>query len=337
MIIRRPEPDHRIGNGLRARVLGLLIGLARCGGWLACLATLAGSLGGSWWVFDLLSHFRGHYAVMLTVSATGLVLVKPRKRCLVPLVGLLFTLAILWGSTRPVPQIAHVEAPTRLLSINVYAGNQRLQRIEDYVRQVDPDLLVLLEVTPQWQPALDRLSKRYPHQTIQTGPQPFGIAVFSRVPVESSTLLDLGNSGVPAVASRLRLNGQTLELLAVHTLPPISARYTATRNRQLADVAAYAIRSSSPLIVIGDLNVTPWSVWFRRLLERGRLLDTRNGFGRQPTWPARFGWLGIPIDHCLVSPGCVIDSRSRGPDLGSDHLPILCHFGLSGSGDGSRD
>jgi len=337
MMTRSPEPDRRVLSSVRRCALGLMICGARCGGWLACLATLAGSLGGLWWVFDLLSHFRVHYAVILALSATGLLLFKPRNRCLVPLAGLLFTLGILWGSTRPVPQIARIAAPTQLLSINVYAGNRQLQKVEDYVRQVDPDVLVLLEVTPRWQAVLDRLCQRYPHHTIRTGPQPFGIAVFSRVPVESSQVLDLGHSGVPAVSNRMRLNGQPLELLAVHTLPPISARSTAVRNRQLADVAEYARRSSSPLIVIGDLNLTPWSIWFRRLLEHSCLLDTRNGFGRQPTWPARAGWLGIPIDHCLVSAECVIDWRSCGPDLGSDHLPILCRFGLRVTDEGSSD
>jgi len=47
------------------------------------------------------------------------------------------------------------------------------------------------------------------------------------------------------------------------------------------------------------------------------------------TWPARVGgipWpppLRIAIDHCFVSPGIGIAGLAAGPDIGSDHLPLL--------------
>jgi endonuclease/exonuclease/phosphatase (EEP) superfamily protein YafD len=332
-----PQPDRRVLRSLRQIAVRSLLRAAHWGGCATCLATLAGSLGTRWWVFDLLSHFRLHYAVILAICTSGLLLAKPRGRCLMPLAGLLFTLSILWGGSNPVPHIASVAAPTRLLSINVYAGNPRIQTIEDYVQRVDPDLLVLMEITPRWQSALDRLAQRYPHHCVRLSPTPFGIGVFSRLPVETSTVLELGGSGVPAIATRLRHGQQSIELLAVHTMPPISARFSAIRNHQLDDLATHAQRCTVPLIVIGDLNITPWSPWFRQLLDSSRLLDTRNGFGMQPSWPARYRGLGIPIDHCLVSPHCIIDSRSCGPDLGSDHRPVICNFGLNDPDDRPRD
>ena len=322
------HPDRRIIRSVSRLTACFLLHTAYWAGCAACLATLLGSLGTHWWFLDLLSHFQVHYAVILLLCTCGLLLAKPRRRCTIPLVGLLFTLNLLWGAAQPVPQIGPIESPIRLLSINVYAGNPRIERIEDYVQRIDPDLLVLMEITSDWQPTLERLAHRYPHHVIRTHPAPFGIALFSRLPVDSSTILELGGSGVPSIQARLRHEGQPIELLAIHTLPPISASFSETRNRQLEALSDHARQCRDPLIVVGDLNLTPWSPWFRRLLERTHLLDTRNGFGIQPSWPARFRWLGIPIDHCLVSPQYIIRSRSCGPNLGSDHLPVLCDFGL---------
>jgi endonuclease/exonuclease/phosphatase (EEP) superfamily protein YafD len=38
--------------------------------------------------------------------------------------------------------------------------------------------------------------------------------------------------------------------------------------------------------------------------------------------------LGIPLDHCLVSPELAVVDRRRGPHVGSDHLPLLIEIQL---------
>jgi endonuclease/exonuclease/phosphatase (EEP) superfamily protein YafD len=35
------------------------------------------------------------------------------------------------------------------------------------------------------------------------------------------------------------------------------------------------------------------------------------------------GVLGLPIDHVLVTPHWAVVARQVGPQLGSDHLPVL--------------
>jgi len=42
-----------------------------------------------------------------------------------------------------------------------------------------------------------------------------------------------------------------------------------------------------------------------------------------PTYPSEGrGLFGIGIDHVLVSSGFVQTGAERGPDIGSDHLPV---------------
>jgi endonuclease/exonuclease/phosphatase (EEP) superfamily protein YafD len=48
-----------------------------------------------------------------------------------------------------------------------------------------------------------------------------------------------------------------------------------------------------------------------------------------PTWPADTSYARIAIDHLLVSDGIVVFDLHRGPDVGSDHLPLIVDIGLS--------
>lgn len=79
-------------------------------------------------------------------------------------------------------------------------------------------------------------------------------------------------------------------------------------------------------MVLGDLNVTPWSHVFRDLLKRTGLIDSAQGWGIQPTWPSGAVLLRIPIDHCLHSPDVAIVNREIGENVGSDHFPVIVDF-----------
>ena len=83
--------------------------------------------------------------------------------------------------------------------------------------------------------------------------------------------------------------------------------------------------SRERLILTGDFNLTPWS----RELKR---LDQSLGLTRRDravaTWPAQvFGrdWPlpVLPIDHMYAGPGWATVKVERGPNLGSDHYPLI--------------
>ena len=41
------------------------------------------------------------------------------------------------------------------------------------------------------------------------------------------------------------------------------------------------------------------------------------------TWPSGLILLRIPIDYCLVSEGIGVMDVQVGPDIGSDHFPLI--------------
>ena len=100
------------------------------------------------------------------------------------------------------------------------------------------------------------------------------------------------------------------------------------RNDQLNEITKFTSKITTPIFLLGDLNLTPWSPYFGRFLKETKLHNSARGRGLQPTWPTYFYPLRIPIDHCLYSPEISVIKRQVCSDIGSDHLPLYVEFGL---------
>ena len=99
------------------------------------------------------------------------------------------------------------------------------------------------------------------------------------------------------------------------------ARFSGSRVSETERVRARRSQMVPKTSSFPRANTTPWSAAFQPLNEE--LLNSMNGFGWQPTYPAGAGLLMLPIDHLLHSGHLTTVDRSTGPDLGSDHLPLI--------------
>ena len=107
------------------------------------------------------------------------------------------------------------------------------------------------------------------------------------------------------------------------------------RNKMFRQLGAEIARDADQprTLLLGDLNCTPWSVWFHSLLQESGLRDSAIGHGLWPTWYALPTILaGIPIDHALVGGQIEVLRRHVGPYLGSDHRPLTMDFRIRTSG-----
>jgi endonuclease/exonuclease/phosphatase (EEP) superfamily protein YafD len=120
----------------------------------------------------------------------------------------------------------------------------------------------------------------------------------------------------------LDLDGQPVHVLATHTVSPLTAARAAQRDGALERLAVRAAAQDAPVVVMGDLNATPWSPRLRELLLTADLVDSQVGFGLQPSYPAARGRLGIAIDHVLHSTELTTVARQLGPSFGSDHKMV---------------
>lgn len=302
--------------------------------WLACGSAAAGSvlglLGGGWWLLDLFSHFRFQYAAVLLGAVVILAIGRKWKTVAIGALALglnLFLLAPFWITPN---QPTGEGAALRVLAFNVLTINTRYEAASDWVRSQGADVLVLQELNREWFAFLERGLAGYTSlETPTIREDNFGLAVYVRdgLTVTGFEYFD-DAAGVPRVEVVVEVGGEgggrSVRLLAVHTLPPVSARYSEFRRRQLEEAAERARTSAEPVVLLGDLNATRWSAPLRRLLAETDLRDSAEGFGYCGTWPSGLGWTGmIPIDQVLVGPAFRVEGRRVGPGLGSDHRAVV--------------
>jgi endonuclease/exonuclease/phosphatase (EEP) superfamily protein YafD len=268
---------------------------------------------------------------MVSLLPITAALIVRRWRLAVVLVLLALPNALSLGSAwlAPLPRTT-AEADLSLVALNVLTSTRDYDRAFDYILDSRADVLVLQEVDAAWLDALSPLRERYPHRWEAPRVGVFGIAVYSRFEASEARVLPLGPRALPAIWAELNLPEGTVGLLAVHTVPPIDDRLRHEQMVQAGEVAALVRSSTHPVIVTGDLNATPWGRLFRALLDDTDLKRS-NTLGLHATWPATLGPLGIPLDHALHSPGLELLAYEVGPDVGSDHRPILARYRFTGA------
>lgn len=275
------------------------------------------------WLLELFSHFRVQYAAGLGI--VGLLLLARRRR-VAGVLALVFAGVNAWLVV-PLYRAPTNEAnghgpPLRVLTLNVNARRGSPQRVLELINHEAPDLFTLQEVTPSWVAALQPLERRYPNHELAPRQDNFGIALYSRWPIEDVATLQLGGAGLPSLAATIVRNQERWRVVATHPPPPISARLAARRDQAMAALAD-SIDPAMPTLVLGDLNATVWSPQLANLLATSGLMSSAAGFGLQPTWPNGLPLLYIAIDHVLHSPDIITMTHRRGFDVGSDHLAVI--------------
>lgn len=289
---------------------------------LSILAAIGGLLplaAGLWWGFELVSHFRVQYligALPLMLATLGL-----RRR--LPALALAAVAALnAWPLLPYVPLGEGPQDGVRLdvLNVNINSRNRDRAAIVGSIRAAAPDIVVVVELTPEIDEALLALADDYPYRFTFPAAHSFGIGILSRYPLVQPESLSL--SGRPAIDTRIELPAGTLRFIAAHLVPPMGREPAARRNRQLDELAVLAGRGDDALLVCGDFNLTPYSPFFTRFTEETGLRDTRRRQGLDFSWPSDMPLLRIPIDHCLARGPIETESVERLEHIGSDHYPV---------------
>lgn len=276
------------------------------------------------WLLDLLCHWQSLFFIGLVC---GVVLACWREKKWVVTAILLplpwFTAAPQLPQSKPDAKNSDLQ----VVSFNLHAETRDIGRLAPWLVQIEPDVVVLLEVSPALAVQLPSL-KHYPYQIVSADESPFGIALLSKWPIQTSALVPDEN-GINHIEAELLWGKQLINVLAVHPMPPLSAEFHQSRNQQFQALVQKFSAKGTPALMVGDLNATPWSSAFWAFEPYG----WRRSTGLLPTWPAwGQGLIGIPIDHVIASPHWQRQTATTGPDFGSDHLPIRVQLSLVAPG-----
>jgi endonuclease/exonuclease/phosphatase family metal-dependent hydrolase len=94
-----------------------------------------------------------------------------------------------------------------------------------------------------------------------------------------------------------------------------------TRDQESRVASEWIARATLPAIVAGDFNLTTDSAIFRT--HWSRWADAFESAGRGFGYTKFTRWWGARIDHVLFDDNWAAVSAGTGPDLGSDHRPVV--------------
>lgn len=218
----------------------------------------------------------------------------------------------------------------KVATFNINIQNQNLTAVANVIKSRSPHTVALIEITPSAMTEFTRkLASEFPYSYRTEGG---GIAVFSRFPLQNPRSVTL--AGGTILDTEIVVRSIPLHLVAVHPIVPIKPHLFQRRNRQLAAIADYVNRQNSrKFILAGDFNLTPWSPYYRRLIQKTGLYNTRLGFGIEPTWiepashvtlsPLLTATISIPIDHILVSRDIKVADCTSVKGGNSDHRMLF--------------
>ena len=290
----------------------LLAGGASLAAWLSLAGVLVPLL-------DVLASFLPIFGVAVLV---GLLLARSRLRWAVvaALVGLTpVAIGVMPELTRKIPAAQKGATPVRLLTHNVWQSNRDPADTAQAIIDAKPDIVMLQEVDGSFAPMLAALSQHFAHAT--KCPRGCDLAIFSRWPIiDSDYFLKDGKGekfGPPLLWARIAgPDGRAFTAVTLHYPWPTS-RDQAVRRHDVAHALARIERG--PLIVGGDMNLTPWAAAMR---EQDRAFAPLTRMTRAlPSWPRAFPVL--PIDQLYAGPDWGRVSARRLPATGSDHVPVL--------------
>ena len=296
----------------------------------AALGATVISFCGDWhWSADLFSHFRAQFVILLAITFPLLLRHRQWIVATIALAGIALNLSMMIAHRGPAVTRATPSAGQPILrgvSFNVLQGNLEFSQVARFLRNAAADIIVLQEVTPDWEPTLRSLQDVYPQQFIRGREDSKGAALIAKSSAANLRFEKMPDQKqIGAVAADLNFAGRHVTVFGIHSHKPTAAKGAASQQRYfhwLAERAAAVRAGGNAFLVAGDFNATPWCRNLRTFALESQLLDTSGGILFGATWsfflPHR-----LTIDHAFVSPDFHLVSRRVGPALGSDHRPLI--------------
>jgi len=298
------------------------------------LLTLGSFLGRFHWLLDVLSHYHLQYTVGLALCVLVLLLFRNFRALIGLLAALMVNLTLVapffLSSPAPTALAAAEGPPLRVMAMNISTSNAGYGQVVDLIQTRQPDLVFMSEVREDLLAVLRvQLIDSYPYLHAEPSRMTLGVAFLSRHPFLAVETVMPGGRGRRYLRAVLAWQGQPVTIVGIHPLPPMSEEWAVSRNREIALMGEVANAASQPLILLGDLNASPWSQPMRQLLTTTDLDYAMQGYGVGLTWRLAGVLLGAPLDYILVSPEWHVLDYVEGGDIRSDHIPIQADLVLS--------
>lgn len=219
---------------------------------------------------------------------------------------------------------------TTIVDFNVWKENRDPARAVAWIRAQKPDLVVLEEAALNGGEVRAAMAVDLPFQIdCLASDHRCSTVILSRTPPLASGGLAKGDAenrkALSGAWAAFATDRGPMTVVGLHLDRPWPFGVEQPSRLQTLDQFLDTTDRSSN-VVVGDFNETPWSFALKRL---DRLIGAPRATHGLATWPTPNGVFQLPlppflaIDQAYVGERIGMCSLSRGPNIGSDHYPLL--------------
>lgn len=327
---RTPQRIARFARGVAIVLLWGLIVVAT----IFALRVDGGDTARRW-----LDHLASAHHLFGLATLIGILILIPLHRRRARWIALGLGIVILLLHARPYLRVPVAQgcsrdgSEIRIVSLNTRGDRDIRAELRRFIDDRDPDVLLLQEATRFMESFADELAEAYPHQIRSDWGFGWDTMILSRIEMTPRTtapgrrMVSFNEGSMQSAV--LHLADADLLVATCHLVRGtdstglwkagnVAAGELARRVRELADGALI------PALLSGDFNGGPLSARGHAIVGDGYWRHARRPGPFSGTWPSRLpAPLRLQPDQVFVSEGVQIVDSSVGPDVGSDHRPII--------------
>lgn len=209
------------------------------------------------------------------------------------------------------------------VSLNVKMKNNGYAEITRFLDVVRPDVLLLMEPDAKWERELSPQLAKYSYVLSKPQDNAYGMIFATNLSVLKAKMIANTSANTPTLYATIKHpSGAQFEFIGLHPRPPVPGNDTGTRDANIARAGAKTPDNLADVLVMGDFNDVPWSRTTTNFREQGHWRDPRIGRGTFATFPAKYAFIGWPLDQVMVKNQMEVSSFSIMRNVSSDHLPL---------------
>lgn len=212
----------------------------------------------------------------------------------------------------------------KLLTINVYQHNEEYSLTVERIKEVNADIVYLLETDQEWMDAVQEIKKDYPYFIEVPQDNTYGLLLYSKHEILNESINYWIDEEIPSLTFDIKIKDKLVRLYGIHPTPPVPQENpeSTERDAEILIVGKKSEEFKGPSIVFGDLNDVAWSHTTRLFLRISKMLDPRIGRGMFNTFHAKYWFAKWPLDHFFVSSHFRLIEMKVEKPVQSDHYPI---------------
>ncbi len=214
--------------------------------------------------------------------------------------------------------------------------NENYEAINNKLIELDPDIIGFAEFRLVDAKNISYLEE-YPYQFLPLIRNEFEtkVAIYSKFPIEE---YKSPKSILSHLTAKIKVKERIFYYVVLHMSAPVSQDFFILRNRQINEATQIInnieenLQKGESLVVMGDLNLSPWSNYYKKFTNQTNLVNIAESQGINYTWEykslpkALEPLLSSQIDHIFTSKNLLNAGLQTESNLGSDHKLIWTYL-----------